>query len=174
MVSTVPVASPQSWTYDKFAHLTTMPLHGWDAVTVPGAVAVWVALSRRFGRLPFADLFEPAIGYATHGFPVPPKIAAAWKLAEDRYRDFAEFCRVFLPKGRAPHSGELFANADQAATLREIAVSQGESFYRGGPWPRGLPIVPKSRVAKCRPMILLHTRRVGRTTGCRISRNSPA
>ena len=41
---------------------------GWDAVTIPGAVSGWVALSQRFGKLPFADLFEPAIRYARDGY----------------------------------------------------------------------------------------------------------
>jgi hypothetical protein len=53
--------SPEGWTLDRFKGKTAMPTMGWDAVTVPGAVSAWVALSERFGKLPFADLFEPAI-----------------------------------------------------------------------------------------------------------------
>jgi len=51
-----------------------MPTRGWDAVTVPGAVSAWVALSERFGKPTFADLFEPAIRYAA-GYLVSETIA---------------------------------------------------------------------------------------------------
>jgi gamma-glutamyltranspeptidase/glutathione hydrolase len=61
--------------------MTRMPERGWEAVTIPGAVSGWVELSQRFGRLPFADLFEPAIRYARAGFLVSPVIAAKWALA---------------------------------------------------------------------------------------------
>jgi hypothetical protein len=44
--------SPEGWTLDRFKGKTTMPTKGWDAVTVPGAVSAWVALSERFGKLP--------------------------------------------------------------------------------------------------------------------------
>jgi gamma-glutamyltranspeptidase/glutathione hydrolase len=123
--------SPAAWTYERFAHLTGMPLLGWDSVTVPGAVSVWTELSGRFGRLPFEDLFESAIGNARDGFPVTPMIARAWESAPETYRQFPEFAATFLPEGRAPKAGEIFKCESQADTLREIADSKGESFYRG-------------------------------------------
>jgi gamma-glutamyltranspeptidase len=61
--------SPAAWTLERFKGLRAMPTRGWDAITVPGAVSAWVALSERYGKLPFADLFEPAIRYATDGYP---------------------------------------------------------------------------------------------------------
>ena len=51
--------SPQAWTPQHFSKFDSMPTGGWDVVTVPGCVLAWRALSQRFGRLPFADLFEP-------------------------------------------------------------------------------------------------------------------
>jgi gamma-glutamyltranspeptidase/glutathione hydrolase len=104
---------------------------GWDSVTVPGAVDAWVALSDRFGRLPFAELFDPAIRYARDGFPVSPRTAHQWSLAVELYRDFPEFAETFLPLGRAPRTGELFCCPDQARTLEMIAAGRGEAFYRG-------------------------------------------
>ena len=62
--------SPAGWTPERFAGLDAMPFRGWESVTVPGAVSAWVALSERFGALPFADLFAPAIRYAEEGFTV--------------------------------------------------------------------------------------------------------
>ena len=73
--------SPASWTPDRFAGMNAMPLRGWDSVTTPGGVAAWSALSERFGKLPFEDLFRDAIRYAREGFPVSPVIARQWEQA---------------------------------------------------------------------------------------------
>jgi len=123
--------SPGAISFDQFTGRTSMPELGWDAVTVPGAVDAWSTLSRRFGKLPFSNLFEAAIQYAQDGFAVPPITAGRWSEAAARYKDFPDFGRVFLPHGRAPQAGELFRGLPQARTLEEIAVTQGESFYRG-------------------------------------------
>ena len=56
--------SPTDWSPERFAGLDEMPMHGWESVTVPGAVSAWVSISERFGKLPFEALFEPAISYA--------------------------------------------------------------------------------------------------------------
>ena len=97
--------SPRALSPERFEGCRSMPALGWDPVTVPGAVAAWEALSRRFGALAFADLFAPAIGYATRGFPVSPITAARWRDARDRYHAFPEINRVFFPDGRAPRPG---------------------------------------------------------------------
>lgn len=123
--------SPAAWNHNRFQHLFAMPEMGWDSVTVPGAVSTWAALSGRFGKLPFEKLFEPAIKHATNGFIVTPIIAAGWQLAEDRFEGFPAFRETFLPGGRAPRAGERFACGDLAASLHEIAMTRGESFYRG-------------------------------------------
>jgi len=123
--------SPANWSYNRFSDLKQMPSLGWDTVTVPGAVSVWVELSKRFGRLPFANLFEPAIAYAGNGFLVTPKTALRWNSAAAIYKDFPEFYKTFLPNGIAPKVGQLFKCRDQAGTLEEIAQTRGESFYRG-------------------------------------------
>ncbi|MDB5619299.1 gamma-glutamyltransferase family protein [Tardiphaga sp.] len=123
--------SPAAWTPDRFAGLKTMPEVGWDAVTVPGAVAAWIALSRKFGRLPFAKLAEPAIAYARDGFQVSPIIAKLWQMGVDKLAAQPGFSACFAPDGRAPKAGELFRSDGHAATLEAIADSHGEAFYRG-------------------------------------------
>ena len=123
--------SPAAMTPEQFAGRDTMPLRGWDAVTVPGAVSGWVTLSERFGKLPFEALFEPAVHYARDGFLVSPITAKAWTSAERAFADMPEFSKGFLPNGRAPKAGELFRFADQARTLEQIAATKGEAFYRG-------------------------------------------
>jgi gamma-glutamyltranspeptidase/glutathione hydrolase len=123
--------SPKSWSFEHYAERKAMPTFGWETVTVPGAVSVWSALSKRFGRLAFAELFEPAIDYAESGFIVPPIIAARWAEAREIFGNFAGFTKIFLPAGRAPRAGEVFRCFPQAETLAEIAATQGESFYHG-------------------------------------------
>ena len=120
--------APAGWTLDRFSGHKSMPLTGWDAVTVPGAVSAWVALSGRFGRLPFTRLFDAAIGYAEYGFQVGPKTAWYWQQASEALGKFQDFADHFLP---APKAGERFRRPELAASLREIADTQGESFYRG-------------------------------------------
>jgi gamma-glutamyltranspeptidase/glutathione hydrolase len=123
--------SPSAWTTQRFAGRASMPVLGWDSVTVPGAVSAWVALSDRFGRLPFARLFDAAIAYARDGFHVGPKTAHYWGLAAPNFEAFPDFIAHFLPQGRAPRAGELFRRPELAQTLEQIAQSRGESFYRG-------------------------------------------
>jgi len=123
--------SPAALAPERFAGHDGVPRYGWDAVTVPGAVSGWVALSERFGRLPFPQLFEAAIRYASEGFHVTPLTAAAWARSAEIHGHRAEFARHFLPDGRAPRPGELFRSLDQANTLQAIAHSKGEAFYRG-------------------------------------------
>ena len=69
--------------------------------------------------------------YARQGFPVAPVIAAHWSEQAPRFRCFREFARVFLPGGRAPAAGEIFRNPDLAASLEELAATEGSSLYTG-------------------------------------------
>ena len=123
--------SPSAWSPARFAKYESMPTEGWDTVTVPGAVSGWVGLSQRFGRLPFADLFEPAVEYAERGYLVSPVIARQWSDATERLGNQPTFRDAFMPGGRAPGPGELFRFHDQGKTLRGIAQSKAEAFYRG-------------------------------------------
>jgi gamma-glutamyltranspeptidase / glutathione hydrolase len=128
--------SSENLSLAQFTGLAQMPEKGWLTVTVPGAVSAWYQLWQRWGRLPFEQLFEPAIRYAEQGFPVSPETSRAWKAVEAVYLpltspEFQPFQQVFFPKGRAPKAGEIWGSLAHAATLREIAATGGESFYRG-------------------------------------------
>jgi len=123
--------SPKSWTPERFHGLDAMPQRGWDSVTIPGAVAAWVDLSARFGKLPFAKLFEPAIRYAEQGYCVSPVVAEVWRRAAAELKEQPGYAAAFMPEGRAPRAGELFRNRDIARSLRLIADTNGEAFYRG-------------------------------------------
>ncbi|MCS5569833.1 MAG: gamma-glutamyltransferase family protein [Pseudomonadales bacterium] len=122
--------SPAAWTPNRFKG-PNMPTQGWDSVTVPGAVSTWVALSQKFGKLPFADLFEPAIRYARDGFQVGTKTASIWSWSVDSFAHFNGFQEHFAPHGRSPNPGEIFERPDLVETLTDIAYTKGESLYRG-------------------------------------------
>ena len=81
------------------------PFHSIHYVTVPGAVAGWDALHRKFGKLPFGDLMSPAIYYAAEGFPVQERMAGLWNQYGSRLASIPGFKETFLPDGTAPESG---------------------------------------------------------------------
>ncbi len=123
--------APRAWQPERFAGHTAMPALGWDSVTTPGTVSAWVALSERFGALPFAALFEAALRYARDGFPVSPVVARQWQNAAPQLRGQPGFAEAFLPNGEALRAGMSWRFGDQADTLEDIALTRGESFYRG-------------------------------------------
>jgi gamma-glutamyltranspeptidase / glutathione hydrolase len=117
--------------YLRAKGITEMPQSGIESVTVPGVVDGWAKLHERWGKLPWRDLFQPAIFYANHGFAVGEIIHAWWAGDEKGLLTNAESRRVFLPGGKPPEAGELFRNPDVAHAFRLIA-EQGESaFYKG-------------------------------------------
>lgn len=120
-----------AWRPDRLAGLEKMPHTGWDTVTVPGQVRGWEALHRQFGRLPWADLFDVAIRYASDGFLVPHVVALHWQMQADWFRHVPGFAEAYLPFGRAPEPGARFRNPDLAASLRCLAESGADAFYRG-------------------------------------------
>lgn len=130
--------APQALTPEamKQKGYTAMPDRGWAAVTVPGAPSAWAELHQRFGRLPFASLFEPAISYAENGYPVQPITSLLWQRSVDTFApfksdpSFAPLFETFFAKG-APQPGNLVTLPDHAKTLRLLADSHCESYYRG-------------------------------------------
>jgi gamma-glutamyltranspeptidase/glutathione hydrolase len=125
--------APAAWTREHFGQRSAMPERGWGSVTVPGAVSAWVALSERFGRLPFADLMAPAAEIAERGYAVPVIVQKKWTLASQVAELVSQpgFAATFLPKGRPPAVGERFTMPHAARALGLIGASRGEAFYRG-------------------------------------------
>ncbi|TXI67655.1 MAG: gamma-glutamyltransferase, partial [Limnohabitans sp.] len=128
--------APASWTPDYFHRkygndTKTPPKRGFDSVSVPGAVAGWVALSERFGKLPFADLLEPAIEVAERGYLIPVVVQQKWAAATPELQSQPGFAQSFLPWGRAPNVGELFRFPAAARGLRAIAQTKGQALYGG-------------------------------------------
>lgn len=116
--------------------LKRMPKYGFPPVTVPGAPRAWAFLSKRFGKLPFKELFEPAIYYAEEGFPVSVTVANSWKRAYETYKElsgeeFSFWFKTFCSEGRPPKPGDIVKLKDHAKSLRKIAESYSEDFYNG-------------------------------------------
>ena len=116
---------------------TAMPAFGFESVTVPGAPSAWAALSSRFGRLSLDKIAEPAVNYAAEGYPVSAITSQGWKGAYNSYSSncpedkFKPWFDTFAKGGKTPEAGEIWADKEMAATLREIALTNAESFYRG-------------------------------------------
>ena len=110
---------------------TTMPQLGIHSVTVPGCVDGWAKLHQKFGKLPWKDLFAPAIYYAKNGFPVTEIIHETWheeaaKLAKD-----VGGRRVYLKNGETPQLGEIARNPELGAAMELIAAQGPSAFYKG-------------------------------------------
>lgn len=121
--------SPSAWTPDRFPG--GMPETGWDSVTVPGAVSAWAELADRFGTMDLETVLAPAIRYAAEGFLVSPVVGAAWARGAAILKGEPGFAGTFMPGGRVPKPGQRFSNPGAANTLRAIARTRGETFYRG-------------------------------------------
>ncbi|MGM7703064.1 gamma-glutamyltransferase family protein [Pseudalkalibacillus sp. Hm43] len=131
--------SPKSISIEglKEKGMEEIPKFGWTPVTVPGAPSAWATLSERFGNLPLTEVLAPAIEYAENGYPVSPTLGKFWKSAADHFKkalttdEFKHWFDTFAPEGKAPEIGEVWRSEGHAATLREIAETKAESFYRG-------------------------------------------
>src|ERR1700747_3481094 len=106
--------APQKLTIEFLARhgIISMPHDGIHSVTVPGAVEGWSQAHKRFGRLPWKDLFTPAIYYAEHGYAVPEIIQDYWADEDAKLSKTPEARRVFLPGGKVPELGSVFTNPD--------------------------------------------------------------
>jgi gamma-glutamyltranspeptidase/glutathione hydrolase len=111
---------------------------GAASVSVPGAVDAWETLHQRYGRLPWADLFAPAIDLAANGAPVAQTVARQLSLSLDSFtrpdrgiEEVENLKALWAPAGRTPAEGEIFANPALARTYGLIAQGGREAYYEG-------------------------------------------
>ncbi|MCC7495261.1 MAG: gamma-glutamyltransferase [Fimbriimonadaceae bacterium] len=109
----------------------TMPLYGPLSVNVPGMLDGWEALHQRFGRLPWRELFAPAIGYARDGHPVSDNLAGWIRGAQERLRQWPASTHAVLPDNHAPRAGQRLRQPDLAATLELLAAEGRRALYEG-------------------------------------------
>ncbi len=124
-------AAAQSIDAMKAKGITTMSGSSIYSVTVPGAVAGWDALHKRFGKLTLAQDLAPAIALAANGFPVTETDSANWEKYGMGFLNRPAFASVFLPSGTYPKVGEMFKNPDVAASLRLVGEKGRDAFYKG-------------------------------------------
>ncbi len=105
-------------------------IRGIYSVSVPGAVDGWFQVLEKYGTMTMAEVLEPAIHYAEHGFPVSPIIASSWRGLE-RSREPSTRAALLLDGERAPRAGEVFRNPDMARSFRLIADHGRDAFYKG-------------------------------------------
>ncbi len=117
---------------------SAIPARGAHSVTVPGAVDGWATLHQRFGRLPWADVFAPAIALARQGYTVGPVTAQWWQraarevgAASEVAGQLDEFRATFTVNGVAPMAGDLFCNPALAETFERLAQRGRAGFYEG-------------------------------------------
>ncbi|TAM80122.1 MAG: gamma-glutamyltransferase [Acidobacteria bacterium] len=125
--------APEKLTVDFLKHkgYAQMPQSGVFSITVPGCVDGWARMHEKYGRLPWAELFKPAIYFAEHGFPLTEYIDAYWKGGQRLLETNANARRIYLPDGRPPEVGEVFTNSEYGRALELIAKQGRDAFYRG-------------------------------------------
>lgn len=126
-----PLAATADMYLDAEGRVTDAGLIGHLASGVPGSVAGMESAWRRFGRLPWSDLLQPAIRLARDGFVIGPRHLSAVGGRADELLRFPSSAAVFLPDGEAPRQGDLFRQPDLARTLESIAMHGAAAFYRG-------------------------------------------
>lgn len=125
-------ASKLSIDYFKERNMDYIPFLGPLPVSVPGCVDGWFSMHQKFGKLPMAEILEPAIHYGNNGFPVSEIIA--WQMAQnyESRKDLPGFKETYMPNGiSTPAKGEIFKNPDLANTYQMIADGGRDAFYRG-------------------------------------------
>lgn len=137
--------NPQNW-----GPGSGMPYGGILPVTVPGTVWGWEEIEKRFGKLRFKTVLEPAVKYAEQGFPISERIASDWRLPPAlplkgccRQLD-PDSVKTWYVDGKRPVAGQIFRNPDLAHTLRLLQAGGRDVFYRGE--------IAKAIVAKSRAL----------------------
>ncbi|MFN8613874.1 MAG: gamma-glutamyltransferase [Vulcanimicrobiota bacterium] len=109
----------------------TASTQGIHSVGVPGMLAGLGELHARFGRLPWKELFQPAIAAASGGVPVDPNWHRISLSKEPLLAKFPEAARIYLPEGSSPFPGTPVPLPDLAATYEHLAQEGPAAFYKG-------------------------------------------
>src|SRR3954451_12335456 len=123
--------TPKALTIDylKGKGVTKLDPRSVHAITVPGCVAGWEALRKRFGTKQFPELLASAVYYAENGFPLPEIGARSWitqaLLTKPGYRE------TYMPGGKRPQLGDVFKNPALAESLRQVAAKGRDGYYKG-------------------------------------------
>jgi gamma-glutamyltranspeptidase/glutathione hydrolase len=129
--------APASATPGMFLDASGQPRGHGDAIPgglsvgIPGVVKMLALAHKKYGKLPWAKLFEPAIKLADDGFPVGPKLARTIR-SFTRGASMPDLkAHFYHPDGTPLAEGETYKNPEYAATLRKIAAEGPDGFYKG-------------------------------------------
>jgi gamma-glutamyltranspeptidase / glutathione hydrolase len=126
--------APSGATREHIASRTqgpSMPLHGIDSATVPGAVDAWDVLLERAGTLSFKEVLEPAATLAEQGFGVSERIRNDWIYGAEVLRADPDSVKTYLFQGQPPATYSLFRNPDLAHAFRILQKQGRAAFYDG-------------------------------------------
>ena len=126
-----PAAATRNMYLDSAGNVTDASTVGAKAAGVPGSVAGMWEMHRRFGRLPWRSVVEPAIRLARDGHVVDSARARVIAENRDRLGRFPTSAALLLPDSMPLPVGALWRQPDLAATLALIADSGSAGFYRG-------------------------------------------
>lgn len=126
-----------AWNPKNWGPGSGMPAGGILPVTVPGALWGWQAVLKRFGKLTFKEVLEPAAEYAQGGFPISERIAHDWRLPNALPLQACctspdpDSIKTWYVNGAPPVAGQIFRNPDLARTLRLLQSKGEDAFYKG-------------------------------------------
>ena len=125
------------WNPKNWGPGSGMPVNGILPVTVPGAVWGWAASLKRFGKLTFKEVLEPAVQYAEQGYAVSERIAHEWQMPNALPLEKCcsqadpDSIKTWYVNGRPPVAGQIFKNADLARAFRVLQAKGADAFYKG-------------------------------------------
>lgn len=108
-----------------------IPERGLASATVPGAIDAFTTVQERHGALSFADVLQPAIHYASEGFPVSEVIATQWQVNAPLLSQYPSSAQTYLIDGKAPQAGSVHYQPNLANTLRLLETGGRDAFYQG-------------------------------------------
>ena len=129
--------APAALREDRFLKLDGTPLPFRDAflgghsVGVPGNIALAAKAHEKWGRLPWAQLFAPAIRLAEQGYVVTPRLAGVIAQMAPLWTGLDATKAIYFENGRPKAAGEVIRNPALAKTLRQIARHGPKAFYQG-------------------------------------------
>lgn len=129
--------APAAATPDRFLGKDGKPrgfmdvVPGGLSVGVPGNIRLMQDVHKRWGKLPWADIFQPAIALADKGFKVTPVLNRYMTLYADVWKDFPQARAIYYVDGKPAPVGTVIRNPAYAKILRDIAARGPDAFYTG-------------------------------------------
>jgi len=129
--------APAAATPDRFLGKDGKPrgfmdvVPGGLSVGVPGNIRLMEQVHKRWGKLAWADIFQPAIELADKGFKVTPVLNRFMTLYADVWKDFPELRAIYYVDGKPAPVGTVIRNPAYAKLLRDIAARGPDAFYTG-------------------------------------------